>query len=272
MIKNVLRWPGGKSKALKQIIPLLPTEIQSYYCEPMLGGGSLFLYLKQHGFAQDYWINDIYSPLIDFWKTLQDPEQAPRLQEALDRYYAGSREPDSAKDLYRYLVDHQPTDMFDSAVRFFILNRMTFSGLSESGGFSAEAALKRFTRSSFEKFQEMPEILQGVQISNLPVEVILPEYRGFLFLDCPYYSAKKLYGKKGQIHQDFDHLQFVTLLHKYADNYQFLLTYDAAVLDNPEIKKLLSSFQIRKWELVYGMNSFSAATTTRGKEIFVTNY
>ena len=44
-VKSPLRFPGGKSRALKQILPIIP-EFKEYR-EPMVGGGSVFFALKQ---------------------------------------------------------------------------------------------------------------------------------------------------------------------------------------------------------------------------------
>ena len=46
MIKTPLRYPGGKSRSVKTIGPLIP-DFQEFR-EPFLGGGSVFLYVKQH--------------------------------------------------------------------------------------------------------------------------------------------------------------------------------------------------------------------------------
>jgi len=46
MVKNVLRYPGGKSKAIKMIIPNIPANIKEFR-EPMVGGGSVSLVVKQ---------------------------------------------------------------------------------------------------------------------------------------------------------------------------------------------------------------------------------
>ncbi|MFN7658083.1 MAG: DNA adenine methylase, partial [Dolichospermum sp.] len=45
-IKSPLRYPGGKSKAIKQISEYLPKKF-SELREPFVGGGSVFIYLKQ---------------------------------------------------------------------------------------------------------------------------------------------------------------------------------------------------------------------------------
>jgi DNA adenine methylase len=46
MIKSPLRYPGGKSKAIDQIAEYIPDSF-SEYREPFVGGGSVFIYLKQ---------------------------------------------------------------------------------------------------------------------------------------------------------------------------------------------------------------------------------
>jgi DNA adenine methylase len=45
MIKSPLRYPGGKSRAVDLISSLIPDFDD--YREPFLGGGSLFINLKQ---------------------------------------------------------------------------------------------------------------------------------------------------------------------------------------------------------------------------------
>ena len=43
--KSPLRYPGGKSRALKQILPLIPVNI-SEFREPFVGGGSVFFAIR----------------------------------------------------------------------------------------------------------------------------------------------------------------------------------------------------------------------------------
>ena len=69
-ITSPLRYPGGKSKALSQIIRHLPAHFTSYR-EPFVGGGSLFIHLKQQRPALDVWINDLNHDLYCFWQYAQ---------------------------------------------------------------------------------------------------------------------------------------------------------------------------------------------------------
>ena len=69
-IKTPLRYPGGKSRAVKKILPLIP-EFDEFR-EPFLGGGSIFIASKQTHPHQTFWINDIYEDLYCFWIQLQN--------------------------------------------------------------------------------------------------------------------------------------------------------------------------------------------------------
>ena len=69
MIKSPLRYPGGKNKAIKTIAPIIPSFNE--FREPFLGGGSLFIYLKQLYPKKKYWINDLYPNLFYFWEQTQ---------------------------------------------------------------------------------------------------------------------------------------------------------------------------------------------------------
>ena len=71
--KSHLRYPGGKSKALKKIIPII-TEVNSFeeYREPMIGGGSIFFAVKQVFPDKRYWINDINKDLCLFYRNYKE--------------------------------------------------------------------------------------------------------------------------------------------------------------------------------------------------------
>ncbi|NDK16607.1 MAG: DNA adenine methylase, partial [Armatimonadetes bacterium] len=77
--KSPLRYPSGKQKALKQIVPLLPKRVREYR-EPMVGGGSVFFAARSLGVAERYWINDLFPDLFHFWQGVQDPATCARLR------------------------------------------------------------------------------------------------------------------------------------------------------------------------------------------------
>ena len=82
LAKSPLRYPGGKSRALKQILPLIPLNI-SEFREPFVGGGSVFFAIRSlfQSRIKSYWINDLNYDLYCFWKQVRD--HGPSLVDAL---------------------------------------------------------------------------------------------------------------------------------------------------------------------------------------------
>jgi DNA adenine methylase len=264
--KSPLRYPGGKSRAVEQILRYFPSQITEFR-EPFLGGGSVFLAAKSlyGNLIQRYWINDIYSDLIEFWTALRDQPQ--KLEATLRSLKLNIPE---GRALYTLLKNPESsTHEFDRAVRFFVMNRITFSGVMDAGGYSQLAFEGRFTDSSIDRLERTSYHLQGVKITQGDYEEVLcAEGHGvFIFLDPPYWSAtdSKLYGVKGELHTKFDHERFANVL-KHCPH-QWLMTYD----DSPKIRDLFSFAHIVEWELQYGMNNYKRATAAKGKELFLTN-
>ena len=71
-LKTPLRYPGGKSRAVKKMAEFFPLfSDYKEFREPFLGGGSVALYVCQMYPHLDIWVNDLYEPLYTFWKQLQ---------------------------------------------------------------------------------------------------------------------------------------------------------------------------------------------------------
>jgi len=68
--KGVLRYPGGKTRALKEIISRIPPFQE--FREPFVGGGSVFISVLQSSqTGTDFWINDLNYDRYCFWSQLQ---------------------------------------------------------------------------------------------------------------------------------------------------------------------------------------------------------
>ncbi|MFQ3638280.1 MAG: DNA adenine methylase [Cyanobacteriota bacterium] len=267
MIKSPLRYPGGKSRAIAQILPLLPGRIAEFR-EPFVGGGSVFLAAKQrlaHA-PRLFWINDLNRDLVCFWQTARDQNAAlvAAVSSLRSRFATG-------RELYTFLLNEQnsATD-FDRAVRFFVMNRITFSGVMDSGGYSQQAYERRFTDSAIARLAKLPNLLSGVQITQGDYAALLhkPGKDVFIFLDPPYLSAthSKLYGIKGNLHTTFDHARFAAAMQRCP--HRWLITYD----DSPEVRQLFQFATIVEWELQYGMNNYKQAIAAKGRELFIKNY
>lgn len=266
MIKSPLRYPGGKSRAIQQMKSLLPKEFEEYR-EPFVGGGSFFIYLRQAYPKLKIWINDLNPELYFFWKYAQiDSEKLAK--ETLKIKSKRTNGQELFNELLNLTIEN--LSEFERAVRFFILNRITFSGVVESGGYSQLAFLGRFTDSSIERVAKLGTLLEGIKITHLDYREILSDggKEIFTFLDPPYFKAtkSKLYGKNGILHTEFNHDDFAVALKKC--NHSWLITYD----DSSEIRKNFEFANIYEWELQYGMNNYKQGKAEKGNELFISNY
>jgi DNA adenine methylase len=249
-LKSPLRYPGGKSRAIQRMKFLLPEEFHEYR-EPFVGGGSFFIYLKQKRPELKIWINDLNPELYYFWMYTQIDSEKLAHELRLVK-----KERQNGQELFDELleIDNSSLTEFERAVRFFVLNRITFSGVVESGGYSRLAFETRFTDSSIDRLAKIGPLLEGVTITQLEYHQLLRDGDKFVFtfLDPPYFKAtkSKLYGKNGILHTSFKHDEFAKEMK--SCNHSWLITYD----DSPEIRKNFPFANIHEWELQYGMNNY----------------
>lgn len=265
--RSPLRYPGGKQKAIDQISQVLPQSAEEYR-EPLVGGGSVYFHARTNSFAKKYWINDKFKELISFWKAVQDPSICAQLQQELEGLRSGFESAEEIKEYFLNARTEKPKSEYREAFLFFFFNRVTFSGTTRAGGFSSAASICRFTASSIERLGPMPHALAGTQITNLDFEDVIckPGKDVFIFLDPPYYTATRLYGYGGSLHE-FDHETLARCLKK--SSHRFLITYD----DCEEIRDLYRWAKIESWSLQYGMNNCNLQRESKiGSELFISNY
>ncbi|ADI62946.1 DNA adenine methylase [Trichormus azollae] len=266
MIKSPLGYPGGKSRAIEKISEYLP-ETFTHFREPFVGGGSVFIYLKEKFPQLKIWINDLNRELFLFWHFPQSD-----LSKLVSEVGHIKEHHKNGRLLFSELtsVDVNTLSDSDRAVRFFVLNRITFSGTVESGGFSLGAFHKRFTNSSIELLEKSEHILTAdVKITNLDYSQLLhgDEKNVFIFLDPPYVKAEKpkLHGKRGDLHTVFDHIRLAKSLEKCP--HKWLLTYEDALQNHEDF----TWTTITEWELQYGMNNYKQTKADLSKELFISN-
>lgn len=266
-IKSPLRYPGGKSKAIDIIMPHIPLNIKEYR-EPFIGGGSVCLAVKNlfGTNIKSYWINDLNFDLYCFWLYAKNENKllADKVDEIKQKYTNG-------RELFQYLTREDiKLSEFDRAVRFFVLNRITFSGTVDSGGYSQKSFEGRFTDSSIDRLRNLHCHLSSIHITNNDYTDLLVSAgdQVFIFLDPPYFSAtkSKLYGRRGNLHTTFDHKRFAENMRQCQ--HKWLITYD----DSPEIRDLFEFANITTWTLQYGMNNYKQKSAAIGQELLIKNY
>src|SRR5262245_49886551 len=90
-VRPVLKWAGGKSRLLPQILAALPRRIETYY-EPFIGGAAVFFALAGQRRFERAVLSDRNPALIDVYKALRkDPGGVIRVLKSYvhdeDEYY-----------------------------------------------------------------------------------------------------------------------------------------------------------------------------------------
>lgn len=261
--RSVLRYPGGKFRARKILDDLMPKNIHQVF-SPFLGGGSFELYLTEKNISVN--CIDKFFTLANFWEQLS---LFPNELHSKIQPYLGNVDGQLFKQLQQELRETEQSsiveDKLDSAAKFFVVNRCSFSGATLSGGFSKESSKTRLTQSIVERVKNWNNPLLKTEYGDCHDKLkALPLETDFLFLDPPYLleaDKNSLYGVSGNLHKGFDHIKLYEQVK--STNLPFLLTYN----NDESVREIWKGFEIREAEWAYGMNK-----TKKSSEIIITNY
>ena len=238
-LKTPLRYPGGKSRAVTKMDQYFP-DLRNYveFREPFLGGGSVALYVTKKFPNLKITVNDLYEPLVNFWIQLQT--FGDELTDKIRQYKSTHPEPDSARELFnnsKVAINNKSLDDIERAAAFYIVNKCSFSGLTESSSFSAQASNNNFSMRGIEKLPEYADLISHWHINGYSYEYLMTHemHDGiFMYLDPPYDIKDNLYGKKGSMHKGFDHDKFA----KDCDEYDIpmMVSYNSDQLVRDRFK------------------------------------
>ena len=270
-LKTPLRYPGGKSRALANLFRFLPDLSQvTEYREPFLGGGSVALEVTKRYPKLDIWVNDLYEPLYNFWRELQDngDKLHRRLQELKSRY----PDQESARGLFleaKELINDRTKTDTERAVAFYVVNKCSFSGLTESSSFSKQASDSNFSMRGIERLPAYSKLIENWKITNLRYqELLTDDKQSFTYLDPPYEIGSNLYGKRGNMHKGFDHDGFATICDRFIGPQ--LISYNSSQL----IRDRFEGWTVAEFAHTYTMRSVGCYNTDQAsrKELVLTNY
>jgi DNA adenine methylase len=240
--------------------------------EPFLGGGSVAIYISQMHPHLKITVNDLYEPLMNFWSNLQ--MFGGELYTELKNLKIANCNQDSARCLFAEMKDvvndKTKTDL-ERAVAFYVINKCSFSGLTESSSFSAQASDSNFSMRSIEKLPEYSEIISNWHINQYSYEYCFRTdiHDGlFMYLDPPYEIGSNLYGKRGEMHKYFDHDKFAEDCKESKVN--MLVSYNSDQL----IKDRFKDWKATEFDLTYTMRSVGDYMREQKdrKELLLLNY
>ncbi|HAG51801.1 MAG TPA: DNA adenine methylase [Deltaproteobacteria bacterium] len=266
-INSPFRYAGGKFYARKLIIEHIPDH--SYYIEPFAGGASIFFAKNK---VEKNWLNDIDEELINCLIIIRDYPK-----ELINRL----KNEKATKERHNYYKNiFKPENKLDRAVRWFYLNRTSYSGIMN---------IQNCYWGYGDKYSMRPENwprniirtsakLQDVKLTSLGFEKVIDEAedKAFLFIDPPYFNADQDKFYTHSFKED-DHHRLCNVLKRNSDRLKFLLTYD----NSPEIRDLykwVSELHEKEWNYTLNRTDDQKNGTKRkgvrykGRELFIINY
>jgi DNA adenine methylase len=216
------------------------------------------------------WVNDLYSPLVIFWQQLQ--MFGTELKDHLLHFKSVCPDPDSARGLFdisKTILNDPNTGDFERAVRFYIVNKCSFSGLTESSSFSTQASNGNFSVRSIEKLSEYSKLIANWRITNYSYDYLMDGNKGaFMYLDPPYDIKDNLYGRKGSMHKGFDHDKFAADCD--TNDMDQLVSYNSDQL----VKDRFKNWNAAEFDLTYTMRSVGEymRDQKQRKELLLFNY
>jgi len=175
--KPVYGWPGGKTRLLKFILPLIPKH--TTYVEVFLGGGAVY-FAKEPAHVEV--INDINGDLVAFMRNAKS-----HLEELL-------REMELVLNARQEMEDYtrQPgLTEIQRAARWFLRHRLSFGGMGST--FAVQRTHPLTSRAErMDAIRALSARLDRTTIENRSWEKIFKLYDSpatFFFLDPPYLDA-----------------------------------------------------------------------------------
>lgn len=260
-----LKWAGGKTQLLKELLKRVPPTYNVYF-EPFIGGGALYFAIA----PEEAVIADINDDLVNAYVVVRDNPN--ELLEALSKYK-------NEKDFYYEVRSQDQSKLSDieKAARLIYLNRTCFNGLyrvNKSGQFNVPfASYKNPNFVQTDRILAASEILKNTDVHHAGFEKVLAEARAgdFIYLDPPYfpkdvYSDFKRYNKE-QFHKN-DHERLAELYNELTERGCYVMLSNS---DTPFTRDLYKKWRV---DTVYAKRLINKDASKRGEvtEIIVTNY
>ncbi|MDD5263015.1 MAG: DNA adenine methylase, partial [Methylacidiphilales bacterium] len=248
--KPAVSWPGGKSRLLKHIMPLVPEH--TCYCEPFAGGLAVLLAKER---SQLEVLNDLNGDLVNFYRCVRF--HADVLLTELE-FVLNSRE--EFNDFR-----HQPglTDI-QRAARWFFRNKNCFGAtdLNSFGTSALSGGASHGSRSSrMESIRALNLRLDRVCIEHLDWKRCVELYdrpSSFFFFDPPYTGCS---ATMYSAWTETDVLALKAVLLKLRG--RWLVTLN----DCPSIRAIFKGFKLKSVERARGINN--KAETARYRELVI---
>lgn len=262
-IKPILKWAGGKTQLLNELLPFAEKST-GRYIEPFIGGGALFFALNRPGCI----ISDSNPELINMYQQIAlSCESVVRF---LETYH------NEKEEFYtRRKQDWKTLDPAEAAARTIYLNKTCYNGLyrvNKKGEFNVPfGGYKNPKICDRENLYAASKLLKETTIICSDFADVIKQFAkpaDFIFMDPPYFPISEYSDFKRYTKEQFrDDDQA-----RVADIANYLAKMECSVVltnsNRPEIYSLYDDFDIK---IVPTKRLISSKTSTRsGKDLILT--
>ena len=264
-VKTPLSYAGGKSRFLKQLDENTPNleNVNNFY-DLFLGGGSFAIYITKKYPNLKIYVNDKNIKLINFWKVLQNHSD-----DLIDKltFIKNHIDKTTIKKIIKNIRNDEIENDFDKAVAYYLANKCSFSGTTESGGFSNYNYEYKFNTQNIKKLTVISRYIQKWNITSFDYKDIDIKKNSFIYLDPPYNIKSKLYGKNGDLHKNFNFKEFIKFTKNLNEKVMISFNNDNLLND-------YNTWFIKNYNHTYSMQSNKkySKNQKKRKEIVIKNY
>lgn len=261
--KPILKWAGGKTQMLNELLPKVPTSY-GRYIEPFFGGGAMFFALQ----PENAIIADSNPELINMYRQVTD--HVDEVISYLERY-------ENTSEMF-YSVrgqDWLSLPKAEAAARTIFLNKTCFNGLyrvNKKGQFNVPyGKYKNPKICDREGLYAASESLKKAEIVCGDYFLVLEHYAqpgDLVFLDPPYlpiseYSDFKRYTKE-QFYEE-DHIELAKMVMRLHDRGCHVILTNS---NHPLVHELYAPFTI---DVIHTKRHISCNSNARkGEDVIVT--
>jgi len=262
--KPFLKWAGGKTQLIPEILARVPARIGRYY-EPFIGGGATFFALC----PQKATLSDVNVDLIGAYVAVRD--KPAQLIKCLKEHYCD--------EAYYYEVrDQDPNSLSPvrAAARIIFMNRTCFNGLyrvNKKGLFNVPFGKYQNPKiCDADNIMRVSEVLQGVDIRVQSVFDSVKRARkgDFVYLDPPYDPVSRTSSFTAYSNSPFGRPQQRQLAELFAKLAKRGVSVLLSNSDTPFIRELYRGFRV---ERVGARRAINSRSDKRGRvyEVMVTS-
>jgi DNA adenine methylase len=259
--KPFLKWAGGKSQMINDLLKYAPTDFKKYI-EPFVGGGAFYFSLNHSNCI----ISDLNEELVTTYKQVK--ANVHEIITILNTY----KNTETFFYKIRSLATNKLSEV-ERAARLIYLNKTCFNGLyrvNKKGEFNVPYGKRNGAFYNPDVLLNASEYLQNTEIFHLDYKDTLRRFAAkgdFIFLDPPYqpvgkYSDFKRYTK--EFFYEKDQIELAELFQELTEKGCYVMLTNS---DHPFILDLYKKFHI---EIIETKRLISSNPNTRtGKDIIV---